>query len=251
MKRIGMALGALTLLTAGFAPLAAVAAKAELAPISQADKDKGMKEAPAVVAGLKLACEVSEARFIGNLTLNSKDGKPAGGPAYEVACKAGGGYSILNKQPDPIILDCLAASESGALACRLPGNADPKQGLKPYLATAGRTCTIANAKYLGATPAGVTFYEAACSEGAGYVIQTPPRGSAGAAVWSSSWPTIRSARPSTAGAARRPSAWSWCPCSRRPGCASGAPCPRARTPSASTRASGAAWTATRAPRQAS
>ncbi|MEW6598463.1 MAG: hypothetical protein AB1429_13335 [Pseudomonadota bacterium] len=182
MKRIGMALGALVLLTAGFAPLAASAAKADLPPISKEDQAKGMKEAPAIVQTLKLSCDVTDARFIGNLTMNNKDGKPAGGPAYEVACKTGGGYTFLNKQPDPVVLDCLAAGESGALACRLPGNSDPKQVLAPYLADAGRTCTLKAAKYLGATPAGVTFYEAACTEGPGYVIQTAVRGSGGKAL---------------------------------------------------------------------
>lgn len=182
MKRIGMALGALVLLTAGFAPLAASAAKADLPPISKEDKDKGMKEAPAVVQALKLSCEVTDARFIGNLSMNSKDGKPAGGPTYEVACKDGSGYSFMNKQPDPLVIDCLSATEAGAMACRLPGNADPKQGLTHYFVEAGRPCTLKSAKYLGATPTGVAFYEAACVEGAGYVIQTAARGSGGKAV---------------------------------------------------------------------
>ena len=117
MKRFCAALAAV--LVAGLSPIAAHAAAAapEAAKITKADIDKGMKEAPAVLTEGGVACSVVNARFIGALTLPAdpkvKDSKPTTVNGYEVACKEGGGYSMLTMKPKAMIQDCIASASSG------------------------------------------------------------------------------------------------------------------------------------------
>ncbi len=177
MKRFCAALAAV--LVAGLAPAGAQAAPApEAVKITKADIDKGMKEAPAVLTEAGVACTITNARFIGALTLPAdpkvKDAKPTTVNGYEVACKEGGGYSMLTMKPKAMVQDCIASASSPVLTCHLPENADPKASLNPVIAEAGRTCKVADAKYLGQTGAGISFYEASCKPGEGYIIQREP-----------------------------------------------------------------------------
>jgi hypothetical protein len=57
-------------------------------------------------------------------------------------------------------------------ACKLPANANPAAGLTAVVAKAGRTCTVDKARYIGSSPE-MGFYEVACHEGAGYILQLP------------------------------------------------------------------------------
>lgn len=178
MKRLGMAIAAV--LFAGLAPIAAQAAPAAEAPkITKVELDRGMKEAPAVVAQAGVACTVTNARFIGSLSLppadpKAKGAKPVNVNGYEVACKEGLGYSVLTMPDKPSATDCIAASASAVLACRLPENSNPKSALTPVMAEAGRTCNVSDAKFLGAAASGTNFYEVVCKVGEGYVIQREP-----------------------------------------------------------------------------
>ena len=117
------------------------------APISKDQRDKGMKEAPAAVQKAGLTCTVTDAYYIG---------KSSGADAsdiYEVACQQGLGYVVLSGKQTKAY-DCLATMGQKSLACRLPANADPKQALKPLIASASLTCP-------------------------GYVLQAPAAGTAG------------------------------------------------------------------------
>ncbi len=165
MRRLATALFALATLALGSAPLAAHAA--DKAAITKDQRDKGMKDAPAAIQKAGIACTVSDAYYLG--ASNSKDGKS---DIYEVACQQGLGYVLLNGAASTKAYDCLATANQPTLACRLPGNADPKQGLKPYITSAAVTCTPTGAKYLGAN-ATTTVYEVACQEGTGYLLQAP------------------------------------------------------------------------------
>jgi hypothetical protein len=158
MRRLAAALFALATLTAGVA---------HAADISKDQRDKGMKEAPAAVQKAGVTCTVSDAYFLG--ASNGKDGKQ---DVYEVACQQGMGYVLLSSPTAVRAIDCLASSTQPTIACKLPANADPKQGLKPDLTAAGLTCTPANARYIGAN-ATVSVYEVACQEGSGYILQKP------------------------------------------------------------------------------
>ena len=180
MKRLGMALAAMAF--AALAPVVAqAAAPAELPKITKVEIDKGMKEAPAVVAETGVACTVVNARFIGTMTMSptgadpkAKDTKPVPVNGYEVACKEGLGYTVLAMKPTATANDCVASALSPSLTCRLPENADPKAGLVSVMTEAGRPCAVTNAKFLGATSTGTKFYEVACKPGEGYLLQREP-----------------------------------------------------------------------------
>jgi hypothetical protein len=63
-----------------------------------------------------------------------------------------------------------------SLMCVLPGNADPKAGLIPFIAKTGSRCTPAQIRAMGHSPT-TTVFEIKCQEGDGYILETsaPPR----------------------------------------------------------------------------
>ncbi|WP_174299643.1 hypothetical protein [Caulobacter sp. S45] len=165
MRRLATALFALATLALGAAPLAAHAADKE--PITKDQRDKGMKDAPVAIQKAGIACTVSDAYYLG-----ASSGKGGKSDLYEVACQQGLGYVLLEGAATTKAYDCLATASQPSLVCRLPANANPKQGLKPYIASAAVACTPTNARYLGAN-ATTTVYEVACQEGPGYLLQAP------------------------------------------------------------------------------
>ena len=170
MRRLATALFALATLVLGTAPMAAHAQSATKTTITKDQRDKGMKDAPAVVQKAGIPCTVSDAFYLG--ASNGKDGKQ---DVYEVACQQGLGYVLLSAASGVKAYDCLATAAQPSLSCKLPANADPKEGLKPYIASAGLTCTPANARYVGAN-ATTSVYEVACQDGQGFILQTPAPG---------------------------------------------------------------------------
>jgi hypothetical protein len=135
--------------------------------ISKEQIERGMKEAPAAAKAAGLPCTVTDAAYLG------QSGKAT---VYEVACKEGLGYVLLTGGPDPAkAYDCIHTLGNATLECRLPENANPKAALSPIFASAGHTCTIKDARFIGGD-ANTNFYEAACQEGPGYVLETPALG---------------------------------------------------------------------------
>ncbi|MBU4435485.1 MAG: hypothetical protein KKC14_13845, partial [Alphaproteobacteria bacterium] len=134
-------------------------------------REAGMKDAPALMQVAVPSCVVADARLIGA-------DKKTNSSYYEVACKDSIGFAVIaKKDAAPQAFTCLESSAPGpdgkpsALACILPGNADPKAGLKPFLAKAGANCDIENARAIG-SGAKNSYFEVACKGGAGYVVQT-------------------------------------------------------------------------------
>jgi hypothetical protein len=151
--------------------------------------EQGMKEAPAVLQAAGVDCALSDAYFMGNGE-NTVAGKKVKTSIYEAACGAGMGYLLISTPGgDAQNFDCLtmketadkaiAAKQKPGVTCMLPGNADPKQGLKPLLTKAGVDCpSVTNARWLGVSPSEkVTVYETACSSGSGYLLTAPMAGS--------------------------------------------------------------------------
>jgi hypothetical protein len=145
------------------------------------DRARGAKEAPAAVQAAGLRCAISDAAYVGMV----KDTTGATRLAYEVSCTEGLGYLVQVGQAGASTqsYDCLVVAESareaqaagraGAAQCRLPGNANPAQGLQPLIASAGGTCTVSNARYVGSRPTGGTLYEITCTQGSGFVLERP------------------------------------------------------------------------------
>lgn len=179
MKRLGLAIAAAAALIAaphaalaqragGGQPAAAPAAAGAKPDAKQlaANRDKGMKEAPAVLATTSAAqsCQVADALYKGQGDEKDANGKSIGKISiYEVACKAGPGYLLIKRTAAVQALNCIIAA-SGQTKCELPGNLDPKAALSPYVQQAGRTCTVADVRYAGSVPAeGQDFYEIGCA----------------------------------------------------------------------------------------
>lgn len=173
-----LALGALV-------PAAVISAPKESKDKPKVDakaREAGMKDAPAIMQSLNAGCTVTDARLIG------LDKKTATG-YYEVACQDSIGFALIAKKDAPAqAFTCLesnapaADGKPSALACILPGNEDPKAGLKPFVAKAGVSCDIENARAIG-SGAKNSYFEIACKGGSGYVMQTTnPASAAGDVV---------------------------------------------------------------------
>lgn len=152
--------------------------------------EQSMKDAPGLVQAAALPnCTVSDAYALG--TADEKvNGKTLKSTFYEIACANAVGY-VFKSSPnaDPTFFDCvslkmaadkaIAAKTKPGNTCVLPANADPKSGLKPWIEASGAPCpSVKDAAWLGASPSDkVIVYEAACSNGDGYLITAPSAGS--------------------------------------------------------------------------
>jgi hypothetical protein len=174
MRAIGIGLAA-ALIAAAVAS-SAFAGRDSGGGVSPEERKAGMSAAPALIQAGHIPCTLTDARLMG---------KGAGPDKvmttyYEVACKEGLGYVLAakDKTPAPAAYDCVVMSTPGPdgkpnpSACKLPGNANPAAGLTAVVARTGRTCTVDKARYIGSSP-DQSFYEVACHEGAGYILQWP------------------------------------------------------------------------------
>lgn len=168
MRPIGVGL-AIALFVGVLAPATVMSASKKAAEIPAAARKQGMAEAPAIVQQAGLNCQVSDARFIGK----AKDTS-----FYEVDCAQGLGFVIqANKEGPPTSFSCIEANtppgpgKEPAAPCLLPGNADPKADLAPYLAKAGVHCTPTQVRGIGQSKTNA-YLEVACQEGPGYVVVT-------------------------------------------------------------------------------
>lgn len=153
--------------------------------------EQSMKDAPPLVQAAGLKCDVSDAYLLG--TADEKaNGKTFKSSFYEIACGQGNlGYIFKSSaNGDPQFFDCLSlqmAAEKaiaekqkpGNTCNMLPANADPKTGVLPWLTQSGVNCgSVTKAAWRGASPADkIAVYEAACSNGGGYLVVAPQPGS--------------------------------------------------------------------------
>jgi hypothetical protein len=164
------------------APLSAEAQSAPAAPkpYSKEQIEQGKKEVPAVLESVGVPCTMTDAAYVGASTAKDDKGKAIKQSVYEVACKEGLGYGLIAPQGEPAkAYDCVSLIGNASLACHLPENMDPKQGLAPMVAQTGNTCAISEARYLGSKPTGETYYEIGCGAAPGFILQTqkaqPPK----------------------------------------------------------------------------
>lgn len=140
---------------------------------SKDDLAKGKAAAPALVQAAGARCAVGDAAFRGSGT----SGK-AKVEIYETACTDGPGYLVIKTAgvDKPVAYPCLAVADQGT-RCVLPANADQKPGLAKLAQAAGRPCNVSDARYVGSSTDGQTFYELACSGSGGFQLGVPPAGS--------------------------------------------------------------------------
>jgi len=177
MRSIGIGL-AVTLILSALAPQGALAAKVEITKEARA---KGMAAAPGLIAAAHLDCQVADARLVGEGTDPKTKQKES---LYELACTGNEGMVLQQAgSGTPGAFTCEQMGEPGpdgkasSAACALPGNADPKAGLQPYIAKAGTPCALDKVRAIGQSPTNVVF-EVACHDTPGgfiLMISAPPR----------------------------------------------------------------------------
>ena len=172
MRPIGWGLAA-ALFVAVLAPVAVFSAT-KAPEVSKAQREQGMKEAPAVIQAGNLGCQLTDARFMGN----NKDPKTkVVTNYYEVACAGGVGYILSAPTGSaPAAFSCLELAppagekpKEGAPSCVLPANLDAKAVLQPMLSKAGVACVPTNTRGIGQTKTN-TLLEVSCQGGEGYII---------------------------------------------------------------------------------
>jgi hypothetical protein len=182
--RLGLAavFGLIALIATVAAPSLASAASTPAVEITKEQRAKGMAAAPAMLTAAGSSCQLADARFIGEATDPKTKVKSS---LYEVACTGDEGLLIENTGvagATPLVFTCMEAAtpgpdgKKGPNQCALPGNADPKAGLVPYIAKAQITCTPDKVRAIGHSDT-AAYFELACHEGGGgYILQisTPP-----------------------------------------------------------------------------
>ena len=149
--------------------------------IDAEQRAKGKKDVPALLAASKAPCTMTDAMYVGAGTGTDK----VHANYYEVACQEGLGYLIVSKDknPTPDLVDCVKLSshlpdgKPNPLACKLPGNRHPALGLQAMVTKAGHTCTVNGGRFIGSTTT-TDYYEVACTEGGGYILEATHDGAA-------------------------------------------------------------------------
>jgi hypothetical protein len=106
-------------------------------------------------------------------------GATASGEAfYEIACEGGKGYVIQTAPGKPALAsDCIQTLGGGATECTLTTKAAILEGMTKLASGAGEPCTVTNARMVGTDQSnGSTYYEVACSQGSGFMVQANAQG---------------------------------------------------------------------------
>jgi hypothetical protein len=113
-------------------------------------------------------CAIVKARALGQSPTNA---------VFELACQDGSGWILATSAPPrldkPATMDpCIAYPPDGNISCKLTDSAAQLAIVDRLMAKSGKACTVKGRKYIGATSSGSVFYEAACQEGKGYMIES-------------------------------------------------------------------------------
>jgi hypothetical protein len=143
-------------------------------------RTRGMAEAPAIIDGMKLSCELADARYVGPAD-SQRDGKTIKGDSYEVACKSLKGYFLVRYKDGsfeaPVncnMAEAIHEKNKAYPACSLPGNRINHYWLTPYAKARTPNCTVGDARWIDedAKKEG-EFYELSCKDGTGGIYNIP------------------------------------------------------------------------------
>jgi len=117
-------------------------------------------------------CVVEKARAIGQGQKSAY---------FEVACQGGAGYIVVTSSP-PNVADavqmntCLAYEPGGNLYCELTDRAAQLAPVDALVAKSGKACTVKDRRYVLTSKEGSNYYEVACDNGSGYMVQQDAKG---------------------------------------------------------------------------
>ncbi len=115
-------------------------------------------------------------------------GQSATEVVFELACKEpNGGYILQISAPPrldkPVLMSpCAAMSATGSIKCTLTDRATQLAVVDKLVAQSGKSCIVKDRAYVGATTTGKTFFEVACQDGKGYILEQAAGGGFSRAV---------------------------------------------------------------------
>lgn len=126
----------------------------------------------ALVAQGEPSCQMTAARALGH---NDR------ATVLEVACQGGAGYIIeasypLSLSKPATFSPCAGVPAGQQIQCELTDPATTAAYLDGLIAKGGKPCDLSKARYAGASDQGIAYFEAACSDGKGYMLQVASNG---------------------------------------------------------------------------
>ncbi|HTX51747.1 MAG TPA: hypothetical protein VME40_20415 [Caulobacteraceae bacterium] len=128
------------------------------------------------VAASKVPCTVSDVRGIGHTATAS---------FFEVACSNSRGYIVKTSAPprldQPVqMITCLAYTDaSSPVYCKLSNGAAQLAAVDALAAQSGKNCQVKDRRYMVTAQDMSNYYEVACTDGKGWVLQELPDGKLG------------------------------------------------------------------------
>jgi hypothetical protein len=107
---------------------------------------------------------------------------------FEVSCKEGApGYILQISAPPslskPIKAEpCIGFNPSDTIHCELTDRATQMAVVDRLMTASGKPCAIKDRGYVGVAPSGKSYFEVACQDGKGYVLEEAANGSFGRAI---------------------------------------------------------------------
>ena len=115
-------------------------------------------------------CSVEKSRYIGSTASEN---------IYEVGCTGSGDYILRTSKTAgtaPIASMCATFAPETGIKCGFTTPEAQMAEIDKMAAGIGQPCTVKGRRYIGSTPDHTDFFEVACSEGKGYVLQTGSNG---------------------------------------------------------------------------
>jgi hypothetical protein len=132
----------------------------------------------AAVAAAGGSCTIEKARAIGSSPSSS---------FFEIACQGGSGYIVQTTAPidvttsdpakTPKLLPCLQFEAGDNLACELTTREAQLAVADQLAASSGKNCTVKDKRYVLSTKDGSKYFEVACQDGKGYMLEQAANGS--------------------------------------------------------------------------
>lgn len=124
------------------------------------------------VAKSGVTCTVAKSRYIGASPTKT---------FIELACQEGAGQIMILTNPANLsggaeMSNCLNYEPGGTVSCELTDRAAQLAIIDTLMAGSGKTCAIKDKRYVLSTKAGSNWYEAACQDGSGYMIEQAANG---------------------------------------------------------------------------
>jgi hypothetical protein len=136
-----------------------------------ANADPKMGLAP-LVSKIDPDCTLAQARGLGH----TSDGSLT---AFEVACTNGDGFNLETSFPlDPAkpvkLVPCVIYDQATGAKCTFTTAASHQAFIDRFAAQANKDCVVKDRRVMGATDAGVQFFEVSCQNGKGYILSINP-----------------------------------------------------------------------------